>query len=129
MEVVKLLMIAVLACVIVTVVSQYRPEYALLIQLCTVAVLLGMTADTLIDVVSQAKELSQGIKINNEYISLLLKALIIAIGCRIVGEICSDTGNRAIAACVDLVGRLALLVLSLPLLTALSQMALELIKE
>ncbi len=128
MDILKIFLTAVAACIFVSLISQYRPEYALFVQLSAVAVIVLMTSDSVADVFSQTKELTTGTKINSEYINLLIKALIIAVSGKVVCDICSDTGNRAIATCADLACRLCIMLLALPMLKALAQLATELIK-
>ena len=74
--------------------------------------------------------LSQGIviKLNNEYIYLLLKALFTGIVCKIVCDICSDTGNKALSTCVELAGQVVIMLLAIPLITALTGFAKGLLK-
>ena len=73
--------------------------------------------------------LTDNIKINNEYILLLIKVLLISVVCSIASEICADSGNKAIAFCVDLAGRVSIVLLAVPLLKAIFQISKELIKE
>lgn len=128
MDILKIFLVAVSACIFVSIISQYRPEYALFVQLSSVAVIVLMTADSLAEIFLQTKELALDTKINSEYINLLIKALIIAVSGKVVCDICADTGNRAIATCADLACRLCIMLLALPMLKALAQLAAELIE-
>ncbi len=128
MDILKILLVALAACVCVVLVSQHRPEFSLLVQLCAVGAIVLLTADAIAEVFAQTKDLVSAAKINSEYINLLLKALVIALCGRVVCDICADTGNRAVAACADMACRLSIMLLSLPMLKALVQLATELIE-
>ncbi len=129
MEVLKIIAVAVGGCVITVILNQYKPEYALFARL-AVILLIGITVfDSFSRASSDTLALAEGLKINGEYILLLIKALAISVVFSIVSDICSDTGNKAIATCVDLAGKLCIMLLAVPLLSALTQLAGELIKQ
>ncbi|MBQ5823727.1 MAG: hypothetical protein IIW48_02850, partial [Clostridia bacterium] len=89
---------------------------------CSVA--LGQVYDVILDTLS----LTDRYGLNKEYIYILLKAVIIAIVGKVVCDICVDSGNKAIATCVELVCQLAIILLAKPLIFALSGIASELIQ-
>ncbi len=129
MEILKIIAVAVGGCVITVLLNQYKPEYALFTRL-AVVLFIGLTVfESFSRAASDTIALADGLKINGEYILLLLKALSVSVVCGIVSDICSDTGNKAIATCVDLAGRLCVMLLAVPLLSALTQLAREFIKQ
>ena len=129
MDVLKIVVIAVSGCVITVILNQYKPEYALFARL-AVILLIGITVfDSFSSAASDTLALADGLKINGEYILLLIKTLVISVVFGIVRDICTDTGNKSIAVCVDLAGRLCIMLLAVPLLSALSKFAEELIKQ
>lgn len=128
MDILKILLVALTACVCVVLVSQHKPEFSFLVQLCAVGAIVLLIADSVADVFKQTKDLVSAAKINSEYINLLLKALVIALCGRVVCDICSDTGNKAVATCADMACRLCIMLLSFPMLKALVQLATELIE-
>ncbi|HBL41480.1 MAG TPA: hypothetical protein DDY98_07950 [Ruminococcaceae bacterium] len=127
MEIVKIVSVAVLSCVLVKLVGSYRSDMALLIQLGTVVLLLACISSSVLELMSQTRKLSAWMNFDSGYLSLLLKALIVSLSCGVAGEICSDSGNGAIRFCVELAGRVSLLLMTLPLLTVLAQFALKLV--
>ncbi len=127
MEIVKIVSVAVLSCVLVKLVASYRSDMALLIQLGTVVILLACISSSILELMSQTRKLSALMNFDSGYLSLLLKALIVSLSCGVASEICSDSGNSAVRFCVELAGRVSLLLMTLPLLTVLAQLALKLI--
>lgn len=126
MEIVKIVAIAVLSCVLVRIVAPYRSELALLIQLGAVIVMLSCIASSVIAVMAQTKKLSALMSFESGYLSLLLRAMIVALSCGVAAELCSDSGNGAIRFCVELAGRVSLLMMAFPLITVLAKLALKL---
>ena len=126
MEIVKIVTVAVLSCVLVKIVASYRADMALLIQLAAVAVMLASVSSSLIEFMAEAKQLSALMHFESGYLSLLLRALVVALSCGVAAEICADSGNGAIRFCVELAGRLSLLMMAFPLVTVLARLALRL---
>lgn len=53
------------------------------------------------------------------YLELLLKALAIAVACGLTSSLCRDCGESALAEKAELAGKLAILALTVPLITQL----------
>ncbi len=128
MEIIKILLIAIAACVFTVFLGQHRPEYSLIVRLASVLCIVAIVSSSFAEIFDDVIDLADGIKINNEYILLMIKAVIIAVVCHIVSDICIDTGNKAIASCVELAGRVSIMLLSVPMLKTLAKIARELIK-
>lgn len=124
----KVLFAAVISCLLIVLLNQHRPEFSLLIRFTAVLLISCMLIKPLLELSSNAAELSEGIKFNSEYIYLLLKALFTGIVCKIVCDICNDTGNKAISTCVELAGQVTIMLLAIPLITALTDFAKELLE-
>ncbi len=129
MDVIRIIVIAVSGCIFTVILNQYKPEYALFVRL-TVILLIGVTVIGSFSKVSvDITDLADGLKINSEYIMILIKALIVSVVFGIASDFCSDTGNKAIATCVELAGKLSILLLAVPFIIALAHIARELIKQ
>ncbi len=128
MDVIKILAVAIVGCVATVILNQYRPEFSLLLKLGIIGIAISVSLVSFADVSVAVSDFADELKINNEYILLLIKALLVSIACGVVSDICSDSGNKALSGVVELVGRLAVMLLSLPLLGSLMQLAKELIK-
>ena len=126
MEIIKIIAVAVLSCVLVKIIAPYRADLALLVQLAAVIVMLISVSSSLIGLMAQTRKLTAIMSFDSGYLSLLLRALIVALSCGVACEICSDSGNGAIRFCVELAGRATLLMMAFPLLTELVRLALNL---
>ena len=129
MEITKIFIVSICCCVFSTLVSQHRPEFSVLIQLGGVAAVALLVSDCAIEIFSLTKDLTVGSQINNEYIYLLLKAVITVVCGKVVCDVCSDCGNRAVATCVDVACRLSVMLLAFPMLKVLLGLATDLIEK
>ena len=59
----------------------------------------------------------------SSYFALMLKALSISICCRVSADICRDSGETALASKVELAGKLSIVIISLPLVKQLLEIA------
>lgn len=124
----KVLFVAIASCFLVVLLNQHKPEFSLIIRFAAVLIIVCLLIKPLVELSSSAAELSEGIKLNNEYIYLLIKALFVGIVCKIVCDICNDTGNKAVSTCVELTGQVTIMLLAIPLITALTGFARGLLK-
>ena len=65
--------------------------------------------------------------LTSEYASLLFKALGLAILTQICAEICKESGEGGIASAIELIGKIEILVLALPLINDILALAKNLI--
>ena len=113
-----------LVCAILSLVlRQYKPEYALLLSLaCSIAVILFIL-DGVIQVRDQLNLILQNSLLNEELVTIVFKCLGICILTELASQSCSDAGESAIAAKVELAGKIALLTMSLPMFLRLLEVA------
>ena len=107
-EIIKTAALAVSVCVLCTVIKQYRPEYAPIVQIAAVAVIAASET-------------------GGECISVLIKALGVAVAAQIAGDICRDNGNSAVAGVSELTAKATIIALALPLIKSAVALEKELI--
>lgn len=128
MEITSIFFSAVLVCAVVVVVSQVKSEFSFFIQLAAVVLILFSVFGNITQLFSQTKDLAVTADLNGSYIELMLKILLVALGGKVVCDICSDTGNRAVCTCVDIACKVSIMLLCLPMLSALLAICTELIE-
>ena len=96
-EIIKTAALAVSVCVLCAVIKQYRPEYAPIVQIAAVAVIAASAVRILQNIISQLDFFSGMSETGGECISVLIKALGVAVAAQIAGDICRDNGNSAVA--------------------------------
>lgn len=105
------------------VVKQYKPEYALLCQLCGVIVIFLYIASSLESVMGALKEMVSSSGLDVSFLEILLKALAISVLSDLASSVCRDSGNNTLANAVELLGRTVIIILSLPILKKLAEAA------
>lgn len=96
-----------------------REEYSLYISIaaCFIILLLGIgKLEVILDTVNR---LQGYLKINKAYINILIKIIGITYVTEFAASLCKDSGYQAIGEQVELVGKLSILAISMPILLAL----------
>ena len=124
---VKIALFALVALVVIVVLRQYHPEYALLVAVTAGGILLVFLALEL------ASPIFTLIKLLEEYGSpqtltgYILKALGICIITRFSADLCTDFGQTSLATKVEMAGKITLLLLSIPILQSILEVGLSLL--
>lgn len=122
MNIVTLAGTAVVAAALCVVVRQYKPEAALGISIACGVVITAAVLSMLAPAISTLTELSAQAGLSDTFVQVLLKALAVCWITQIAADGCRDAGETAIAAKTELAGRAAVLVISLPVFTALAEL-------
>lgn len=126
MEAVKAFGFALAILVLLTVLRQYSPGYAVLTSLAGSAVLLILAAQALQPVLAFVKTLG-GVS-GAENLTSVFKAVAIALLMQFVQDLCQEAGQTALAGRVELAGKAAVLWAAMPLFTGLVQTLTELLQ-
>lgn len=118
MEIVQIVGLALVATVLVVVLRQLRPEAALLLSVAAGVVLFLLVVDKVAAVVGAMRELAGRAGVNAIYLGLILKIVGIAYVAEFGAQVCRDAGEGALAAKVELAGKILVLVLAVPVLVA-----------
>ena len=107
--------VGLVAMIMAVTLRQYRPEFALLVSLVAGVVILIGVVRGILPVVEQVQTIFQSTQMPAAYLQVLFKALGICFLTQIACDACRDAGEGAICAKVELAGKVAVLVISLPL--------------
>lgn len=111
--------VAVIAAILCLTIKQYSAEAAVWTSVgCGVLLLLAVIR-MLSPAVDTLRNISETAGISGEYVQVLLKALVICYLTKFSSDMCRDAGETAIATKLEFAGRIAVVVLSLPLYIAL----------
>ena len=128
MEIIKIVAIAIVCALLCAVLKQYKPEYAIVVQLAASVLILLLVASAMGDLINAIRELIDGSGIDTGYLTLLLKALGVAILTQLAADAGRDRGAPALSNKVELAGKVTILLLCLPLVKAMIQLSAGLIK-
>lgn len=119
MEIVKIIGVGLVALIIIVILKQYRPEFAMYVSLSAGVIIFALIFTKLSGIIEILKNLSSKAAINSQFIALLIKITGIAILTEFAVSICKDTGETAIANKVDLGGKVIIMSMSIPIMCSL----------
>lgn len=119
MEIIKIIGIAFLGIIIVVILKQYRPEFAIYASILAGVLILTLVSDTLFGIIDMIKSIASKTTINSNFLVILMKITGIAILTEFAVSICKDSGESAIASKVDIGGKVLIISLSIPIINAL----------
>lgn len=119
MEIVKIVGVGLIATVLVILLKQYRPEFALYLSLAAGVLLFSMVIGKVASIVELLQNLANKSNFHSQFLFILLKITGIAILTEFAVSIAKDAGESAIASKIDLAGKVLVISLSIPILTNL----------
>lgn len=96
-----------------------RPEYATYLGMATCVILFFYGISRLSFVVDTLRSIQNYIPISDVYIKALLKIIGVTYIAEFCASICKDAGYQSVAGQIEVVGKLVILALSMPVLQAL----------
>lgn len=128
MELMNVVSAAVVAAFLTVVLRRYLPEQALAVGLIGGAVILAVAGIDAIPVLDEIRTLLSDGGVSGEYVTVLFKALGVCLLTQLAADACRDAGEQGLAAKAEFAGKIAMLVLALPLFRKVSDIALSLIR-
>lgn len=102
-----------------------NPEVSALMSLAVCIVIIALCVSRLGAVLDVVDKISAYIKVDKSYLAVLLKLIGIAYICEFASGISRDAGYSAVASQIELLGKLTMLVVSLPVLLQVIAMILS----
>ena len=125
MEIVKIIGIALIALIIIIMLKQYRPEYAIFISILTGILILFLVMDRLTGIINLIQSIQNKFSINTQFIALLIKITGIAFLSEFAVSICKDSGEAAIASKIELGSKIIIISMSIPIISSLLEIILK----
>lgn len=119
MDIVKIIGIAFLALIIIIILKQYKPEFVIYVSILSGALILLMSLSKIEGIITLLENISSKTAVNGEFLSILIKITGIAFLTEFAVSICKDAGEVAIANKVDLGGKVIIIAISIPIISAL----------
>lgn len=127
MDIIKIIGVGLIALIIIVIIKQYKPEFAMYVSIAAGAIIIFMVLDKVLGIITLLTNLSKKSGINAEYLSILLKITGIAVLTEFAVSICKDAGESAIASKVDFGGKIIVISMSIPIISALLEVILKII--
>lgn len=127
MDVFVICIAAVAAAVFVVLLKKYNPEIAMLTEMITGIIIFALILTSISPAIDLLKRLSSLVGDSGKNIGILLKSMGICYICQFSADSCRDAGQGALAGKVELAGKLAVVLLCLPLLEEIINYAVNII--
>lgn len=117
----------IIGTVLSVVLKQYKPEFSMYITLITGMLMLGAAVSAVkpaLDMISSYMEIADP---DSEYAEILIKTLAVCYLTQMAGDSCSDAGETSIAAKIALAGKIAVVLIALPLFEKLMEVIKQLL--
>ncbi len=111
--------VTICAVVMAALLKKNSTEYATLLSLITVIMILMLVLEKTMPLIEEIQRLADADLFGVEYIPVLLKSVGITILTQVTSNICKDSGQKALSYSVELAGRISILILCLPIITAI----------
>ena len=127
MDIIKIIGVGIMALIIVVIIKQYKPEFAMYISIISGVIIIFFVLDKITGIIALLTNLSKKTGMNAEYLGILLKITGIAILTEFAVSICKDAGESAIASKVDFGGKVIVISMSIPIISGLLELILKII--
>lgn len=126
-EIIKIIGIGLVALVIVIILKQYKPEFAIYASIMAGALILVLTMEKITGIINLLKSISDKTYINKQFLGILLKITGIAIITEFAVSICSDAGEKAIASKIEIGSKVIIITMSIPIISSLLELIIEIL--
>ena len=122
----KICAVAILFTSLCVVIKHFRAEFIIPTRVAVTIIICGVVI-TLIDPIIEYFNSIMGQTLPLEYMKIILKSLAIAFIVQISSEICRDCGENNIASGIETIGKIEIILLSLPMINNIISMSRELL--
>ena len=124
-EIIKIVGIGLSALVIIIILRQYKPEYAIYVSMIAGVLILFLAIEKITGIINLLQTISNKTYINKTFLNILLKITGIAILTEFAVSICNDSGEKAIANKMDMGGKVIIISMSIPIISGLLETVLK----
>lgn len=121
----KIIGVGLVALILIIIIKQYKPEFALYISLIAGVIIFLLVMDKLSGIINLLLNLSEKANINKDFIVILLKITGIAILSEFAISVCNDAGETAVASKIDFGAKILMVAISIPIIASLLEMILK----
>ena len=125
---IRIISAVIICCIIIAFLRESKKEYSFIAALLSGTVVLIYAFKNISVIIGQISGFMSENNIDVSGISILLKAVGISVVCQFACEICADTNNRALQFSVELIGKTAILLTSMPLISSVMTIVSDYIK-
>ena len=116
---IKIAVIGISAIILAIVFKKGKEEYSLYISIAACILILVLGISKLEVILDATRKLQEYIQLNKSYVGILIKIIGITYVTEISASLCKDTGYQAVGEQIELVGKLTILAISMPIMLAI----------
>lgn len=128
MDIVKLISIAAIVSVTIVITKQIKPELSVVLVIAGSVIMLSYIILGLTDVLGFFNQIIVASKINTELFAIIIKIIAAGYLIEFAYDICIDSGNTAIADKVLLGGKVIIFIMSMPIISELFYVVINLVE-
>lgn len=128
MNITAYIVFILIACFLAVVLKGQSPSYAVLLTVAASVIALIFVVKAVTPYINELHTIFKTANINSSYFFTVLKGIAICYVSSLASDICKDNGQTALASKAELIGKVALIALSIPFLKDILDIALGLIK-
>jgi len=126
-EIIKIMGIGIIALIVIIIVKQYRPEFAIYISIIAGILILLISMQKMEAIITLIQNISEKAGVNGKFLSILLKITGIAILSEFAISICRDSGESAIASKVEMGSKVIIISMSIPIISSLLEVMINIL--
>ena len=127
MEIIKIVGISLIGLIIIILLKQYKPEFAIYISIAVGLLILVLVIDKLQGIVSLIQSFADKASINSKFLLVLIKITGIAFLSEFAVSVCKDSGETAIASKIELGSKIIIISMSIPIISSLLEIILNIL--
>lgn len=118
-DILKITAAALITCFLAVLLKQYKSEYAIAVTICAGALIFIYVAPQLAQLMAGIRQLADRTGIGGEMLAPAFKTVGIAYLTGYAAEMCRDAGEGALAAKLEIAGKILMLAIALPVAMAM----------
>ena len=126
-EVIKVIGIGLISLVIIVILKQYKPEYAIYVSMAAGVLILMFSVEKITNILNLLQNYASKTYINQKFLEILLKITGIAFITEFAVSICSDAGEKAIASKIEIGSKVIIIAMSIPIISSLLELIIEIL--
>lgn len=127
MDIFQVVGLAIVAVVLLTLLRRQRPELAVQVSIVVGVIIFLAVAARLAGLMDVLYDMAQRAQVNTLYLTTVLRIIGVAYAAEFGAQVCRDADEGAVAAKVELAGKVTILVLAVPILIAIMDTLLKLL--
>ncbi|WP_332236798.1 stage III sporulation protein AD [Sporolactobacillus sp. KGMB 08714] len=129
MDILQIVGLGLAVTFLVLILKERSPVFALLLSLIAGIVIFIMLVDQIQLILNMLSKMAETAHLNNVYVATILKIIGVAYISDFGAEIAKDAGQGALAGKIELAGKVVILVMAIPILTAIVETVMNLMPQ